>query len=438
MKRFAALALLIVLSFAPRVAIPEEVTFHGENLETLVDTALASNPELKASESRWQMFASKAKQAGALEDPMFMLKLQNMLTREPLVFNKDPQSGVVIGISQQLPFWGKRALRHKVAAFEADSFHWAFEERKLELTRMVKESYYQLWAVDKELTIIDKNLKILGDAITITGQRYSLGQGTQQDIYKASLQKSKMLDMQITLQQQRKSLEANINYLLCRPANTPFGTVADFSLPRVTLSEEELNLSALEKRPQLKSLASLASKAEASRSLAKREFYPDFNLSVEYMLRRQVATGMAIDPGYNMFSVGVSFNLPFLQEKRGAMVAESKFESAMATEELNALKNSIAYTISETLAQLERRRKLVELYKGAIVPQAEHSLESALISYRVNRSDFLTLLDSRMSLFNYERELYESQAEYMMKLAQLEATIGSTTIINTPDIKARP
>ena len=30
-----------------------------------------------------------------------------------------------------------------------------------------------------------------------------------------------------------------------------------------------------------------------------------------------------------------------------------------------------------------------------------------------------------MTLFNYERELYESKAEYMMKIAQLEAVVGS-------------
>jgi len=30
-----------------------------------------------------------------------------------------------------------------------------------------------------------------------------------------------------------------------------------------------------------------------------------------------------------------------------------------------------------------------------------------------------------VSLFNYERELYESQAEYMMVLARLEAAVGT-------------
>ena len=70
----------------------------------------------------------------------------------------------------------------------------------------------------------------------------------------------------------------------------------------------------------------------------------------------------------------------------------------------------------------------MELYKGGIIPQAEQSLESAVISYRVNKVDFLTLLDGRMNLFNYERELYESQAEYMMKLAQLEAAVGAICV----------
>ena len=134
---------------------------------------------------------------------------------------------------------------------------------------------------------------------------------------------------------------------------------------------------------------------------------------------------MASDPGDNMVSIGVTFNLPVQQGKRQAMVAESTFEKSMATEELNALKNSISYTINENLAQLERRRKLVELYKGGLIPQAAQSLQSALIGYRVGKVDFLTLLDSRMSLFNMERELYESQADYMMKLAQLEAAIGT-------------
>ena len=420
MKILLSQIAVLLLMQSPVSWADEPKTAH-EDLASLLTTALTNNPELKSSQSRWQMYTSKAKQASALEDPLFMFKLQSMPAREPFVFNKDPQSAKVIGISQQLPFWGKRALREEVAQFEAESYRWAIEERKLELARMVKEAWYQLWAIDRKLGIIDKNLKIMTDFITITESKYSVGQGVQQDIYKAGLEKSKMLDMQITLQQQRKSLEATINYLLNRPGSTPVGMIADFTLPPLSLSAQQLNETAIDKRPQVKSLASLADKGHASHRLAEKEFYPDLNLAFEYMFREASMN----DPGYNMFSVGMTFNLPFQQQKRRAMLAESASGTSMAIEELNALKNSISYTINDALAQLERRWKLVELYRGGIIPQAQQSLESAVIGYRVNKVDFLTLLDGRLNLFNYERELYDSQAEYMMTLARLEAAVGT-------------
>jgi outer membrane protein TolC len=423
------LTILVLLLLSAGIASAGE-TKPAEVLPALIETALANNPELKSSQARWQMYVGKVRQAGSLEDPMFMFKLQNMLAREPLVFNKDPQSAKVIGITQQLPFWGKRAIREEIAGYEAESYRWQAEERKLELKRMVTETYYQLYAVDKALEIIEKNLHIVDDFITIAESRYSVGQGVQQDIFKAGLERTKMLDMQITLQQQRISLAANLNYLLYRPSNTPVGQVADFELPIISRSVQQLNDLAYDTRPQVKSLITLANKGMASHRLARKEFFPDFNLSFEYMFREASMN----DPGYNMFSLGVTFNLPLQQEKRRAMLAESTSETDMAVEELNGLKNSIGYTINDTLAQMERRRKLVELYKTGIIPQAEQSLESAVISYRVGKVDFLTLLDGRVNLFNYEKELFESKAEYMMKLTQLEATVG-TDLVSAPAVR---
>ena len=59
--------------------------------------------------------------------------------------------------------------------------------------------------------------------MTIAESKYSVGQGVQQDIYKAGLEKSKMLDMQITLRQQRKSLEATSTICSIAPEIRPVG-----------------------------------------------------------------------------------------------------------------------------------------------------------------------------------------------------------------------
>ena len=420
MKSIFIAALIAVASLSSYGPAGAEEAMPAENISRLIDGAIANNPELKASDARWQMFRSRIAQARTFEDPMLMLKIQNGIFNDPFNFRKDPMTQKVIGISQQLPFWGKRDLKGEVATKEAESYRWQVEERKLELRRMVAEIYYQIYFTDKSLAIVEKNLKILDDFVTLAETKYSVGQGAQQDVFKAQVERSKMLDMQISLEQQRKSLQASLNALLYRPAEATVGAVPDFDLKPLVQSPEELRNSASENRPMLKSLSALIDKGNAGRRLAEKEYYPDVTVAFEYMQRDRIGE----DPGDDMYSLGVTFNLPVQRARRHAMVAESSSEIAMATEELNGLKNSINAGISDLLAQLERRRKLAELYRTGIIPQAEQSLESATIGYRVNKVDFLTLLDSRMTLFTYERELYDSLTDYQMKRAQLEALVG--------------
>jgi outer membrane protein TolC len=391
-----------------------------ENLSRLIDSAIATNPELKASDARWHMFRNRIDQVRSFEDPMLMLKIQNGIVNDPFNFRKDPMTQKVIGISQQFPFWGKRDLKGEVAAKEAESYKWLVEERKLELRKMVAEAYYQIYFTDKSSAIVDKNINILDDFITLSETRYSVGKGAQQDLFKAQVERSKLLDMQISLEQKRKSLQANLNALLYRAAETPIGTIPDFDIKPIIQSLEELRNIAYENRPMIKSLKALVDKGTAGHKLAEKDYYPDFNVSFEYMQRDRFEGSS----GDDMYALGVTFNLPVQRERRQAMVAESSSAITMATEELNGLRNSINAGISDLLAQLERRRKLAELYKTGIIPQAEQSLESAAIGYRVNKVDFLTLLDNRITLFNYEREMYDSLADYQIKRAQLEALIG--------------
>jgi outer membrane protein TolC len=393
---------------------------NSENLAQLISTALADNPDLKASEARWRMFSSRIAQASSLDDPMLMLKIQNGIVRAPFDFRRDGMTQKVIGVSQQLPFWGKRALKGEVAEKEAESYKWTMEERKLELARMVKEIYYQIYNIDRSLAVVDRNIRIFDDFIALAETKYSVGQGGQQDVFKAQVERSKMLDMRISLEQQRRSLEANLNALLYRPPGTPVGRIADVEMQPLSLTAEQLAAVADDSRPLLKANRALVEKAAAGLKLAKKEYLPDFNVAFEYM-QRDPAMG---SDGADMYSLGVTFNLPVQRSRRQAAVAESNAEAGMAAEELNSLRNTIRAGISDLLAQLERRRKLADLYKTGIIPQAWQSLESATIGYRVNKVDFLTLLDNRVTLFNYEREYYDSIADYQVKRAQLEALVG--------------
>jgi outer membrane protein TolC len=125
-----------------------------------------------------------------------------------------------------------------------------------------------------------------------------------------------------------------------------------------------------------------------------------------------------------MYGAGVTFNLPVRHERRHAMVAEAESETHMAQEELNMLRNEIRFGIADALARLEGSRKLAELYREGILPQAGHSLEAALAAYRVGKVDFMSVLDSQVALYNFEHEYYDALTEHQMQLARLEGVVG--------------
>jgi len=425
MKPYHAFFLIVAVVFLlPGVAVRADETALGarQRLEEVVAEALADNQEIRADEARWEAFKQRTVQAGVLDDPMLMLRAQNVLIREPLAFDREAMTAKVIGISQMVPFFGKRALSRDAARYGAESARWALEERKIELTRMVKETWYQLLFVEGWQEIVEKNIAILDDLSRFSETMYSVGQGLQQDVLKAQVERSKMEEVRISLRQKRRSLEAALNALRFRPADTPILPAPALELTPLALDGAALEELAADSRPWLKRLDAEEQKALVAKKLAEKEFYPDFTFSLEYM-QRDATMG---EEGFDMYSAAVTFNLPVRRERRHAMVAEAGSEIRLARAEQDAARNQIRLDIADVLARLAGYRRLADLYREGIIPQAGHTLEAATAAYRAGRADFMSVLDSQAMLFDFEREYIEAVAEHQMQLARLEAVVGTS------------
>lgn len=412
--------MLLSLFTLPLLAAENPAGNPAPPVEELVAQALQANPELDASEARWRMFVQQARQAGTFDDPMLMLGINNALIRDPLDFRREEMTSKVIGISQSVPFFGKRSLAREAAEQGALSVQAEHEERRLELAAMVKESYARLFFIEQALDVVGRNLRVMSDVIGATESRYGVGQAVQQDVLKAQLERSRMLDVQIALQQQRRSQEAALNRLLFRPAATPVGRIGALAVEPVAVDAEELTRIAEQNRPLLAGLAAREAQGRREEQLARRDFYPDFTFSLEYMQREEAMES----EGYDMYSASVSFNLPVQRQRRHAMVGEAQAAQRMAQAEREALRNDIRAGIADLLAQMERSRQLIGLYRDGIIPQASRSFEAGRIAYQNNQVDFSAMLESQLMLFNYERDYFEAVADYRMSLARLEALIG--------------
>ena len=423
-QKLAATVILffVMCSFAAGIApAGEGPTDSSQSLDLLVSQALTQNPELKADEARWDAFVQKARQAGSLEDPMLMLRVQNLLIPYPLEFDRDVMTAKVIGVSQTVPYFGKRDLQREVARQEAEASRWVVEERKIELTRMIKETWYQLLFLDRSLAIVDKNIGVLDDLNRLSETLYGVGQGQQQDVLKAQVERSKMEEMRISLGQRRRSLEITLNTLCFRPADTKIIPASPLELTVLPLDGAKLEEVAIAGRPDLKRIAAAEERAKAAQLLAEKEIYPDVTFTLEYMQRDPAMD----EPGDDMYAAGMTFNLPVQHERRHAMAAEAGAEIRMAQAERDMTVNRIRQGIADALARLGRAEQLSSLYTRSIIPQADQALHAVMAAYGAGKSDFPAVLDSQNALFTFERESIEAIADHQMQLAALEAVIGA-------------
>lgn len=422
LRQFVPLVLVATLTAATVTAGAE--TQPTVLLEDLVTEALTHNPEIRGSTAQWQMLVAKSQRSGAFDDPMVMLKISNGMISDPLAFDQDIQTAKIIGVSQMLPFFGKRGLMRAEVEQEAEAARWTLEERKVELRLMVSENWAQLAYVETALRLVDRNIVLLDDIGRLAEAAYTSGMGKQPDILRVQIERSRMEEMKLGLIQQRRSLQAMFTALLRReqPAEV---TVPEGVVEPVRHSAAELLELALKSRPELFARSARSAKASASERLARREYFPDFTLALEYMQREAFENEMAASTGDDMYSASVSFNLPVLTGKRRAMVVEAQQERYMAEAEVDWLRHEIRRRIDDTLAKLEASAQMARLYRDGLLPQAEFARESTLAAYRGGQIEFMSVLDSQMKLLADEQKYAMFVAEHQMLRAQLEATVGT-------------
>jgi outer membrane protein TolC len=389
------------------------------HVDQLIDEALQNNPEILATKQKWEVFKEKVPQARALPDPMLGLGIISLPTN--FSFRDEDMTMKEISISQMFPFYGKRRLMGEMAGKEAEAVFNEIQEKVNRIIREVKTAYYDLSHVYRTTEVVQRNKRIMEDFAKIAETRYSVGEGIQQDVLKAHVEVSKMVDELIMLGQRKRALEAKLNALLNRSPETSVGEPEEVIFRKLPFTIEELQKTAVDINPTLMGMKKMIEAKEKAYILAKREYYPDFNFKFAYgqrdnspeMNRRDMLTGM------------MELNIPiFYRVKQDRKVAETKADILTWEAQYRAMKNEIFFMITDMAAMIQQRERQYELYRTGIIPQASLQISSAMSAYRVNKADFMTLLDAQMTLYKYELEYHQALTEYEKSVANLEAAVG--------------
>lgn len=415
-----ALGLLAHAAEAPPTVAKAQST---APLRDLVKEALQNNPEIQGARKEREAAQHRIAPAGTLDDPMLEAGVLNLPTSS-LRFDREDMTMKMIGLSQRFPYPGKRGLRQDVATKDAETVGYGYQETVNRVARDIKTAYFDLGLTIEMTKLVEKNKLILEQFLRIAEGRYSVGQGSQADVLKAQTQLSKMTDELIKLARERRTVEAELNRVLGRSATVAAPVPEPPQLREEILNLESLRETSLTQRPQLLALQSIVSRNEKALDLARKEYYPDFDVRLSYGQRDNMLDGTRRS---DMVSLTVAINLPVWRDNKLApRVAESLAMRDQALSMYQAQRNEVGAKLRQQAAAVEQNLKSARLYQTAILPQARLTVESALAAYRVNRVDFLTLLDSQMTVFNYEISLVTASANYNKALAEIDLLTGKS------------
>lgn len=407
----------------------EQVQEKVLSAETAVDIAIRDNPNLAEMQARYEALSDVPSQVGALPDPMVNLNAMNFPTDTYDRF-QEPMTQLQIGFSQVFPFPGKLGLKEEAAEYDAQAAGHSVDEVRLQLVKNVKSKWWQLYYLDRALEAVDINQSLLRQFITVAKTKYETGMGLQQDVLLSQLELSKLIDQDIQLQAIRRNQAIQLNILMDRRASNELILPGQVSKEMPSLvSENEMYLKAELMRPLLRQMEVQVDAAQSRLDLAKRDYYPDFKLGMTYGDRtgdNPLPRGSARS---DFVSVMVGVKIPlYAGRKQSKAVSQKNSELQKNRYALLDERGVVMGAISSAVTDYHRAKQQLSLFGSGIVPQAQQTVESMLAGYQVSEVDFLNLVRSQITLFNYQLQYWKALSDAKQALARLEAAVGEESI----------
>ena len=414
------LLFLALLSVGAISAAQESGNQKALNMPEAINEAIAKNPEIVTLRERVQAMRARAKQASYLDDPEISIQFGGVPLANPTSLSRADSN--MFGIRQKFPFFGKLGLKEKIAVQETKIMEEELRAKEREIISMVKMTYADLFMAQKMIEISREQLEIMRSLIRATEVRYQVGQVTQQDVFKALLEQSEIMNQLIVAEQERKASEVRLNALVNRSPQVPIEVPAELAVPQPSLMAPSLVEIAMTSRPELRGAEREIDKAERMYELADKDRkFPDFMVGWDYWW---MPTDEMVKNRYGaMFNIMIPFS-PWTQGKHNYEVEEALTEIRVAKAKRESMRNMTVRQIGESLAKVDAFKRSVTLYKEGLLSQAELSFRAAMSAYQTGRVEFVMLLEAQRALREARMGYYRAQVSLVQNLADLERAVG--------------
>ncbi|MCJ7729123.1 MAG: TolC family protein [Sedimentisphaerales bacterium] len=407
------LGVLLVVAFAGGALGAEQEPNNLLTVKDYLEYAEAHNAGLKSSFQQWQAAIEEVPQAKALPDPQMQY---GYYTRQ-----SDMQMNQMISVMQMFPWFGKIDAMTEAAIKTASAAQQNYQAARLAVFKEVKDGFYEYAYLAKATGIARENLELLRHFEEVARAKYTAAEGGHPDVIRAQVEMARMEDVLRGLEQLREPSISRLRAALNLPADTnlPWPRQEDFEA--APLEYERLVNLLRQKNPGLAGLDFEAMAAKSRIELAKKNFYPDIGVGVEWT-QFDKSGGMS---GRDSVALMFQINLPLWGESYSAGERQAQAMAASIEQQKIDKENSLLAKAAETYYEYNDSIRKIRLYRDVLIPKGKELLQASETAYRGGTIDFLSLLDAQRILLDYYLSYQRSLADNRQKLAELEMLAGA-------------
>jgi cobalt-zinc-cadmium efflux system outer membrane protein len=385
-------------------------------LRDLVQEAERNNPGIAASVHAWQAATNVPRQVSALPETQVTVQQFSVGSPRPFAgYSNSDFAYIGIGASQDLPYPGKRPLRAKVAEFEANSLHEQSDSMRRDVIESLQRTYFQLAYIQQTLGTLLSSDRVLNQVEQAAEARYRVGQGTQQDVLKAQLQHTKILQEITHHHEQEGQLEAQLKQLLNRPQESSDITTEPLSQTPMHYTAAELLDRTRQLNPDVRSRSEMVNRESAQVELAHKEFRPDFSLGYMYQNTDRKFR--------DYYMLTFSVRLPN-RGRQKAELAEAEQNQERTKQELQAEIQRVLAEVQQQFVMVQTSEEQLKIYTDGLIPQANATFQAGLAAYQSNKQDFESLLSSFLDVLDLELDYQNKLVDHESAVARLERLTG--------------
>lgn len=416
--------------------LPWKHFFHDEALQTLIDSALIKNLDMRIAlknieeakqvvrQSRWNNVPVFDVNTTARTSIPSKYSLNGMTASQFLGSNHIEDYAITADLSWEADIWGKIRNTHKAALAAYLQSEEARKTLQTDLIASVSKGYFNLLMLDEQLRVAKQNVALNDSTLRIMNVLFHTGRITSLAVQQAQAQQ--LLSASLIPQlEQEIALQENALHIL---ADQLPGTIHRRSILDEIAFPDELSAgvptTVLRRRPDVKSRELDLVIANAKTGITKAQMYPALRITASGGINALKASDWFNIPGSLFGMVGASVLQPLLQHKEFS--TQYKLAKIEREKTVILFRQTILKAVGEVADQLIKINKLKNQH--VIVANRVATLQQATANantlFQNGVATYLEVITAQGNVLQSELELASVKRQELSAIADLYRSLG--------------